>query len=959
MFPKKPFFENVDLKVNFCRFEERILDYWEEKNIFAKTQKKKKGQKNFVFFEGPPTANGKPHIGHVITRVFKDIFPRFKTMQGYFVLRKGGWDTHGLPVEVEVEKELGISSKEEIENIVKGKKEASIKRFNNLCKKNVWKYIDLWNKMVKRVGHWIDLKDPYVTYSNDYIESVWWSLKKLFDEGYLYKDYKVVPYCTRCGTPLSSHEVAQDYKEKEDNSIYVKFPFSKDTYFLVWTTTPWTLPGNVALAIDPKLTYIRVRDLTEGVFYILSRQAAKRLGFKTEGIELIKGSSLLGHSYSPVYDFLKDFKNKDLFKILPADFIDVKEGTGIVHTAVMYGEEDYELSKRFDLPKHHLVNNKGQFIEDAHIFSGKSIWEANPLIIEDLKERGLLFKEEKIVHDYPFCWRCHNPLVYYALESWFIKTTAFRKKLIENNNKTNWIPPYIKKGRMGNWYKTLIDWSISRNRYWGTPLPIWICEGCGLEMAIGSIKELKDKAISKKEIDWKNIDLHKPLIDKVFLRCPKCGAKAVRTPEVIDVWYDSGCMPFAQWHYPFENKELFKSQFPADFISEAIDQTRGWFFSLQAVSTMIFGKTPYKNVVVFEHALDPEGKKMSKHLGNVLNPWKAIDKYGADSVRWFFLSSVSIGTKYRVSVDTIGKSFRGFILPLWNVYNFFVTYANTRGFIPKMRVRLKPKNILDKWILVRLKDLIICVTENLENYDSYKAAKELEKFLLDDLSKWYIRRSRERLGPYSSLPSKELEESFSVFYYTLLNLVKLLAPFVPFVSEGIFRNLTKKESVHLERWPKVMPLEKNDRKILKEMEIVRELVSLIHNERKKVKIPVRQPLLEAIIFCPRKLHLQKFYQELIKEEVNVKKISLVFKKGKSFKVDLNTEITSELEEEGKVRQIIRMVQEERKKMGIKVSEEIELTVPWLPESNSLKELLKKRTFAKVVKIGDFKVKRSF
>lgn len=956
MAKNKPIFNEVGTKVSFPKLEEEILDFWEKNKIFEKSLEKTKKGKAYVFYEGPPTANGKPHIGHVITRVFKDIFPRFKTMQGYYVLRKGGWDTHGLPVEVEVEKELGISSKDQIENIVKGDPKASIAKFNELCRRNVWKYIDLWEKMVKRVGHWIDLKSAYVTYERGYIESVWWSLKELFDRGLLYIGYKVVPYCTRCGTPLSSHELAQDYKETQDPSIFVKFRLKSDknTYFLAWTTTPWTLPGNVALAIDPETVYVKVKE--GGETLILAKEAAKRLGLDLKGEETIKGKRLLGEKYEPLYDFLakKFSKNKNMHSIVAADFVDIAEGTGVVHTAVMYGEEDFELGKKLDLPMHHLVDLKGEFNKDAQQFSGKHVKEADPLIINDLKKRGLLWKEEKILHQYPFCWRCHHPLIYYALESWFIETTKFKEKLIKNNNKVNWVPEYIKNGRMRNWYETLIDWSISRNRYWGTPLPIWRCEDCDAKKAIGSFKELKEEAVG--DYDWEKFDLHRPWVDEIIIKCHKCEGKMKRTPEVIDVWYDSGAMPFAQWHYPYENRRVFKQQFPADFISEAIDQTRGWFFSLQAVSTMLFGKTPYKNVVVFEHALDPEGKKMSKHLGNVLDPWEAIEKHGADAIRWFFFSSVSVGTKYRVSLDTLGKALRGFILPLWNTYNFFVTYANLDCWKPNgTKNRKKKLSILDKWILARLKELVSGVTKSLESYNPYLAAKLLEEFVIKDLSQWYVRRSRDKFGPTAIISQKEKEGAYKVFYYVLVTLTELLAPFIPFTSEAIYRNLTGKQSVHLTDWPTATNLTSGEKELIKQMSITREIVEKAHAARKEARIPVRQPLRSIEVVSGGK-EIDTQLLELVKDEINVKAVE--WRKGDSLAVKLDTTITKELEEEAKTRELIRKIQLERKKLGLTLVQKVNVTSPWLPRSKKLVDWLKRKTLTEVLEEGDFKVTES-
>lgn len=948
---QKKYFSEVDTRVSFPKLEEKILAFWEKEKIFEKSLEKTKKGKEYVFYDGPPTANGKPHAGHVITRTFKDVFPRYKTMQGYHSVRKAGWDTHGLPVEVAVEKELGISGKDQIENIVKGDSFNSIKQFNEKCKESVWKYVDLWEKMVKRVGHWIDLDHPYVTYDNSYIESVWWSLSELFKRGDLYLGYKVVPYCTRCETPLSSHELAQDYKEVEDPSVFVKFPLagSKNTAFLAWTTTPWTLPGNVALAVDPKMTYVEVKN-KEGTF-ILGEAAYERLKIGGTVQKKVKGSTLVGKKYLPPFAYLsmKYKGNKKLHTVLEANFIEKDDGTGIVHTAVMYGEEDFKLGKENGLPMHHLVDAKGKFIKEVAEFSGLHVKDADEKIIATLSQKGLLFKKVTVKHKYPFCWRCHNPLIYYALDSWFIKTTKYKKELIKNNSLTNWVPGHVGRGRMKNWYETLIDWSLSRNRYWGAPLPIWRCtdKKCDTKVAISSLSELKEKAIGK--TDWQKFDLHRPFVDAVQISCPTCGKVMQRVEEVIDVWYESGSMPFAQWGAPLKGEAEFKKYYPADFISEAIDQTRGWFFSLQAVSTLLFGKTPYKNVVVFEHALDEKGKKMSKHIGNVLDPWEAFEKHGADASRWFFLSSVSVGTQYRVSVDTIGEAVRGYILPLWNIYNFFVTYANLDGWSPpkNQKIDFSALDVLDKWILVTLDKLTETVTAGMEAYDPYKATNSLQDFVVKDFSQWYVRRSRERFGPTSSLSDKKKASAYLVYWTALKTVLELSAPMVPFTTEAMYKNLTKADSVHLANWPKINGWAKGDSELLSSMALIREIVEKAHAIRKEKNIAVRQPLQSVTVKCSTK-KLSEDFLSILKSEINV--LGVEWQKGEKTAVSLDTELSSELIDMGKAREVVRDIQMARRKAGTKIDEVVGVILPSWPKSQE--EEIKRNTLVSSIKKGE-------
>jgi isoleucyl-tRNA synthetase len=917
--------------VYFNKLEEKILEFWEKEKIFKKTQKRKKGQKTFVFYEGPPTANGKPGIHHVLARTLKDLFPRYKTMQGYYCLRKAGWDTHGLPVELEVEKELGISGKKQIEDY-------GIEKFNQKCKQSVFRYVDDWEKLTKRIGFWIDMENPYITCDREYIESCWWLLKEIWKKGWLYKDYKVVPYCYRCQTPLSSHEVAQGYKDVTEDSLYVKFSLKeeKNTYLLAWTTTPWTLLGNVALAVSPKEEYVRVDHKGEDL--ILAAARVKVLG---KGFYKIKekflGEKIVGKEYLPVFDFIS-YSQKVHF-VAPADFVSMEEGTGIVHTAVMYGEEDFALGEKIGLPKHHVVNEDGTFTKECGKFAGKKVKEEDKEIIADLKSRNLIFKVEPVTHTYPFCWRCDTPLLYYAISSWFIKTTAVKETLIKENNKTNWVPAYIKKGRMGNWLQTLIDWALSRNRYWGTPLPIWTCENCHKEICLGSFQEAEKFGgkIPK--------DPHRPFIDKVILKCPECGGKMKRVPEVIDCWFDSGAMPVAQWHYPFENKKIFREQFPADFIAEAMDQTRGWFFTLLAVSALVFGKNSYKNVICSGLVLDDKGKKMSKHIGNVVDPWEAIRQTGADAIRWYFYSSTNLGNNYRFSINLVKNSLRKFILILWNVYNFYKIYSK----VDKINIKhqtssLKHRNILDRWIISRLNQLIGEVTKSLDNYDSFAAAQKIEEFV-EDLSTWYVRRSRDRIGP--TVPDGEDKKvCYQTLWYVLVNLSKILAPFIPFLSEYIYKNLTSKKSVHLESWPKAGKIEK---KLLGEMALIRKICELGHSERKKAEIKVRQPLRELrITNCG--LRINKKLIKLIKEELNVKEVVLKLGKGE-LKVKLDTKITPELKEEGETRELVRKIQELRKKVGCRLDGKIIIEGPNLPANPRLQEYLKKETLAKELRPG--------
>jgi len=1101
------------MEINFPKLEKKILKFWKENKIFEKSILRRKNAPNFVFYEGPPTANAKPGIHHVLSRVYKDIICRYKTMQGFRVLRKAGWDTHGLPVELEIEKKLGLKSKKEIEKY-------GIARFNKLCKKSVWEYKKDWEKLTERIAFWLDMENPYITYEPNYIESVWWILKEIYKKGLMYQGYKVVPYCPRCGTSLSSHEVALGYKKIKEPAIYVKFKVknqkskvkttTKNLKLLVWTTTPWTLPGNVAIAVNPGFTYAKVKVGDE--IFILAKERLKVLekGYKIVGE--VKGKDLVGLEYEPLYKFTEP--DKKAWMVVSADFVSLEEGTGLVHIAPAFGEEDMELGEERNLPILMTVDESGCFIPKVKPWRGIFVKKADPLIIEDLKKRNLLFKEELYEHDYPFCWRCNSPLLYYAKQSWFINVKKIKKNLIEENQKINWTPPHLKKGRFGEWLKEIKDWAFSRERYWGTPLPIWQCPKCKSIEIIGSKKDLLSqrfsennfyflrhghslrqikklamswpekircpltkkgerevlraaKELKRKKIDmifssdllrarqtativsketgvkvifdkrlreynvgifngkdpkliweylakkgniistklpqgeslleigrrmcdflkevnknyknknilivshelpltilegilkgwsvkkileqrrqikegkiktgkWRKIefknlplnekmefDFHRPYIDKVKFFCKKCRNLMERTPEVIDCWFDSGSMPFSQYHYPFENKELIdkKIQFPADYISEAIDQTRGWFYTLHAVSNLLGRGLAFKNVISLGHVLDEKGEKMSKSKGNVVEPDSIIEKYGADATRWYFYTINQPGDAKLFSEKDVEQTLKKFILTFWNSFIFFETYCqkNSKFQIPNS------KNTLDRWILSKLNNLIQDVTQRMDKYDVTGAARWIENFVIEDLSQWYIRRSRKRFQKPKT--KTEAETALNTLNLILLTLSKLTAPFVPFLSEKIYQGLNFSESVHLENWPKA------DKKLINnklegKMNKVREIVTLALAERAKTGIKVRQPLSELRI-TNYELRKEKELLELIKEEVNVKKITF----GKSLKLD--TKITPELKEEGIIREVIRNIQEMRKRARLKPKDKIQVRYFGTPELNKI------------------------
>ncbi len=854
-------YKKVSTNLNFIEREKEILKFWDENDIFKKSIDIRKEGPTFTFYDGPPTANGKPHIGHILTRVVKDIIPRYKSMKGYKVLRKAGWDTHGLPVELEVEKKLGIDGKPEIEKY-------GVEPFIKECKHSVWTYEQEWRRMSERVGYWVDMDDPYVTYNNNYIESVWWAIKKIWDQDLLYKGHKIIPYCPRCGTSLSSHEVAQGYKDVKDTSAYVKFEVKgeKQVYLMAWTTTPWTLPSNVALAVNPKETYVKVK--CEDEVYILAEALVdKVVEEEYEVVEKLKGGDLKGIEYVPLFDFAA--VDKKAFYVVTADFVTLSDGTGIVHIAPAFGEDDANVGRANDLPFVQLVNEQGNFVDEVTPWKGVFVKDGDPEIIKNLDERNLLYKAAKYEHSYPFCWRCDTPLIYYARNTWFIKMTAVKEKLLKNNRKINWLPENIKEGRFGNFLDNVVDWGLSRERYWGTPLPLWECE-CGHRHAIGSIAELKEMGNNVPD----DIELHKPYIDNVLLNCPKCGTgKMKRVSEVIDCWFDSGAMPFAQWHYPFENEEIFKDNFPADFISEALDQTRGWFYTLLAISTLLFDEPAYKNVIVLGLVQDKDGIKMSKHKGNVVDPWTILDKQGADAVRWYFYTGSAPWLPSRFYEDAVSEGQRKFMGTLWNTYAFYILYANIDKFDPtKYSLDLDKLSTIDKWILSKLHTLIGTVDKNLENYRITESGRALQEFV-DDLSNWYVRRSRERFW------QKEMNQDKINAYMTLYNVIstltKLSAPFVPFISEEIYDNLVKTvdkdapESVHLCDFPKVderfidTDLEKN-------MENVLRAVVLGRSCRNTANIKNRQPI--GKMFINALFELPDMYKELIADELNIKEV---------------------------------------------------------------------------------------
>ena len=854
-------YNKVDTNLNFVEREKEIEKFWEEHDIFKKQVHQHEDADVFTFYDGPPTANGKPHIGHVLTRVIKDMIPRYQAMKGHKTIRKAGWDTHGLPVELEVEKLLGINGKEQIE-------EYGIEPFVEKCKESVWKYEGMWEEFSKAVGYWADMKDPYVTYHNDYIESVWWALKEIWNKGLLYKGHKIVPYCPRCGTPLSSHEVAQGYKDVKEKSAFVRFKAKgEDAYFLAWTTTPWTLPSNLALCVNPEITYVKVKQ-GDYTYYMAKELCEKVLGEDYTILEEMPGKSLEYKEYEPLYPYaLNKLNGKKAFIVTCDDYVTTTDGSGIVHMAPAFGEDDSRVCREYGIAFVQFVDAKGCMTADTD-WPGVFVKKADPKILKDLEEKGLLFSAPNFEHSYPHCWRCDTPLLYYARETWFIRMTAVRDKLIANNKTINWIPESIGKGRFGDWLEHVQDWGLSRNRYWGTPLNIWECE-CGHQHAIGSIEELKSMSDNCPD----DIELHRPFIDAVTIKCPHCGKEMHRVPEVIDCWFDSGSMPFAQWHYPFENKELFEEQFPADFISEAVDQTRGWFYSLIAISTLLFDKAPYKNVIVLGHVLDAQGRKMSKSKGNAVEPMKALAQHGADAIRWYFYENSAPWLPNRFHDAAVQEGQRKFMGTLWNTYAFFVLYANIDKFdVSKYSLEYDKLSVLDKWCLSRLNTLIKTVDEDLNSYKITEAAKALQEFV-DELSNWYVRRSRERFWAKETDQNKI--NAYMTLYTALTTVIKLAAPMIPFMTEAIYQNLVLNsekdapESVHLCAYP-VANEAFIDSELEKTMDLVLKAVVLGRAARNEANIKNRQPI--ALMYVKAPFELNEFYTKIVEEELNVKKV---------------------------------------------------------------------------------------
>ena len=865
-------FKPVSSKLNVTSMEENVLKFWKQAEIFKKTVQQRHGGPEYVFYEGPPTANGKPGVHHVLARAFKDMFPRYKIMRGYHVSRRGGWDTHGLPVEIEVEKQLGFNSKHQIE-------EYGIDKFNELCKKSVFTYIQDWERLTDRIAFWVDLEDAYVTYTNDYIESVWWILKNFWDKDLLFKGYKVVPYCPRCGTPLSDHEVhyPDAIQETDDPSVFVRLPLvdQPDVSLLIWTTTPWTLPGNVAVAAHPDVDYVIVERVNNGTKekLILAKSLVQKVFGEEEVLvlETLKGKRLNGVKYHPLFTFLPP--EKPAHYVTLAEYVTTEDGTGLVHIAPAFGAEDMDVAREYNLPILMTVLPDGRFIPEVKPWRGQFIKDADPLIIEDLQARGLLFRAELYTHAYPHCWRCKTPLMYYARDSWYIRTSAYRDQLVALNNTINWVPEHTKEGRFGNWLANNIDWALSRERYWGTPLPIWECESCKHREGIGSVQELSEKAGR----DLRELDLHRPYVDQVYWDCPDCGGQMRRVPDLIDVWFDSGSMPVAQWHYPFENKEKFEEQFPADYICEAVDQTRGWFYSLHAISTLLFGKVSFKNVISLGLILDGEGQKMSKSRGNIIAPWDVLNAHGADAFRWYLYTATPPGQERRFSSELVGEVIRSFTLTLWNVYSFFVTYAN----LDKPTVTTLPiaTSDLDRWLLSELNVLVRDVTEAYENYDVPNATRPIEAFV-EKMSTWYLRRSRRRF--WKSESDSDKQAAYSTLYTALVTVAKLLAPSMPFLAEELYQNLIRSvdeaspESVHLAKWPEVLP-EMIDESLNRDMALVMRLVSLGHSARQKANRKVRQPLAEAAFSVGNASERKavETYADLFTDELNVKQVRLL------------------------------------------------------------------------------------
>ena len=869
-------YQKVSTDLNFVDREKEVEKFWRENDIFRKSMENRKEGPTYTFYDGPPTANGKPHIGHVLTRVIKDMIPRYRTMKGYMVPRKAGWDTHGLPVELEVEKQLGLDGKEQIE-------EYGLDPFITKCKESVWKYKGMWEDFSATVGFWADMDNPYVTYHDDFIESEWWALKQIWDKGLLYKGFKIVPYCPRCGTPLSSHEVAQGYKAVKERSAVVRFKVKgEDAYFLAWTTTPWTLPSNVALCVNPDETYCKVKAADGYTYYLAQALLDTVLGrLKTEEapayeiLETYKGQELEYKEYEPLFACAGEAAEKQHKKghfVTCDSYVTMTDGTGIVHIAPAFGEDDAKVGRKYDLPFVQFVDGKGELTAETP-YAGLFVKDADPKVLVDLDKEGKLFDAPKFEHDYPFCWRCDTPLIYYARESWFIKMTAVRDDLVRNNKTVNWIPESIGEGRFGNWLENIQDWGVSRNRYWGTPLNIWECAECGHQESVGSREELEKLSENPKA---KTVELHRPYIDEITCKCPKCGGTMKRVPEVIDCWFDSGAMPFAQHHYPFENKELFEQQFPAQFISEAVDQTRGWFYSLMAESTLLFNRAPYENVIVLGHVQDENGQKMSKSKGNAVDPFEALSTYGADAIRWYFYINSAPWLPNRFHGKAVMEGQRKFLGTLWNTYAFFILYANIDGFdATKYSLEYEKLPVMDKWLLSKLNTAIAQVDDHLENYRIPEAARVLDNFV-DEMSNWYVRRCRERF--WAKGMEQDKINAYMTLYTALVEICKCAAPMVPFMTEEIYQNMVRSvdqnapESIHLCDFP-VSKKEWIDKKLEENMEEALDIVVMGRAARNAANIKNRQPI--GVMYVKAAHTLSDYFKDIIEEELNVKDV--VFK----------------------------------------------------------------------------------
>ena len=867
-------YNKVSTNMNFVEREKEIEKFWRDNDIFRKSMENRKEGETYTFYDGPPTANGKPHIGHVLTRVIKDMIPRYQTMKGKMVPRKAGWDTHGLPVELEVEKLLGLDGKEQIE-------EYGLDPFIKKCKESVWKYKGMWEDFSETVGFWADMDNPYVTYDDNFIESEWWALKQIWDKKLLYKGFKIVPYCPRCGTPLSSHEVAQGYKDVKERSAIARFKVKdEDAYILAWTTTPWTLPSNVALCVNPNETYVKVKAGDGYTYYmaealldsVLGKLADEENGVKAyEILETYKGSDLENKEYEPLFDFAKDIiakQHKKAYYVTCDTYVTMGDGTGVVHIAPAFGEDDAQVGRKYDLPFVQLVNGKGEMTEETS-YAGVFCKKADPMVLKDLEEKGLLFDAPKFEHSYPHCWRCDTPLIYYARESWFIKMTAVKDDLVRNNNTVNWIPESIGKGRFGDWLENIQDWGISRNRYWGTPLNVWECE-CGHQECIGSRAELAEKSGNP---DAAQVELHRPYIDAVTIKCPDCGKEMHRVPEVIDCWFDSGAMPFAQHHYPFENKEVFEQQFPAKFISEAVDQTRGWFYSLMAESTLLFNKAPYENVIVLGHVQDENGQKMSKSKGNAVDPFEALEQYGADAIRWYFYINSAPWLPNRFHGKAVQEGQRKFMSTLWNTYAFYVLYAEIDQFdATKYTLDYEKLPVMDKWLLSKLNTLVKTVDENLGNYRIPEAARALDSFV-DEMSNWYVRRSRDRF--WAKGMEQDKINAYMTLYTALVTVAKTAAPMIPFMTEDIYQNLVRNldpsapESIHLCDFP-VANEQHIDKELEDNMEAVLKIVVIGRACRNTANIKTKQPI--GKMYVKADFALSEYFVEIIEDELNVKSV---------------------------------------------------------------------------------------